>query len=274
MEQTISKDVQERLSKINWDSLKEKYGISKDSIMQNAAIATQLAYGQYTDLVPGSTEEITGMFSLRAYPQGEGEQWKVKVYTMEKEKSASDAIYIYGHQIQSELIKKALFERTSWNGNDGATKYGFANANAGRPLAIEVDGKKQEFLLSIHQPTNRVVAMPVEQVKLYFMDKEGASRGKSMYGVSFSEEQAKALSEGKAVRLDGCKTKTGETFSCYVQFDAAQRQVVSCHPSWLKEAERTGTDLGLGNQKAQQEQKAQKAEVVEEQQVKSGPKLK
>jgi len=274
MEQNITKDVQERLNKINWESLKEKYGISKDSVMQNAAIATQLAYGQYTDLISGSTEEITGMFSLRAYPQGEGEQWKVKVYTMEKEKSASDAIFIYGHPIQSDLIKKALFERTSWTGNDGSTKYGLANANAGRPITIEVDGRKQDFLLSIHQPTNRVVAMPVEQVKLFFMDKEGASRGKSMYGTSFSDEQIKALSEGKAVRLDGCKTKSGETFSCYVQFDAAARQVVSCHPAWLKEAQRTGTDLGLGNQKAQQEQKVQKAEVAEERQVKSGPKMK
>jgi uncharacterized protein YciI len=37
-----------------------------------------------------------------------------------------------------------------------------------------------------------------------------------------------------------------------VQFDAAQRQVVACHPAWLKEAQKTGTDLGLGQQNKQE----------------------
>ena len=274
MEQNISKDVQDRLNNINWESLKSKYGISRDSVMSNPAIAAQLAYGQYTDLVPGSTEEISGMFSLRAYPQAEGQEWKVKVYTMEKEKSEKDAIFIYGRPVTSDYAKKALFEKTTWEGNDGQPKRGYANANAGRPVTIEVDGKKQEFLLSIHQPTNRVVAMPVEQVRLYFLDKEGSSRGKSMYGVTFTEDQIKNLCEGKAVRLDGCKTKSGETFNCYVQFDAASRQVVSCHPGWLREAQKTGTDLGLGNQKTQEQQQEQKPAVAEEQTVKSGPKMK
>lgn len=270
MEQNISKDVQERLNNIDWESLKNKYGISKDAVMQNSAIATQLAYGQYTDLVPGATDEITGMFSLRAYPQGEGEKWKIKVYTMEKPKSEEDALYLYGHAITSDTVKKALFERTSWEASDGSPKKGLANANGGRPITIEVDGKKQEFLVSIHQPTNRIIGMPVEQVRLFFFDKEGQSRGKGMYGVAFSDDQVKALCEGKAVRLDGCKTKSGETFNCYVQFDAAQRCVVSCHPAWLKEAQKTGTDLGLGTQKAQE----QKAEVAEEHKVKAGPKMK
>ena len=111
----------------------------------------------------------------------------------------------------------------------------------------------------------------MEQVKLYFLDKDGASRGKSMYGVAFTEDQIKALCEGKAVRLDGCRTKGGESFNCYVQFDAAQRQVVSCHPGWLKEAQKTGTDLGLGREKQQEQQKPA---VQEEHKVKAGPKMK
>lgn len=271
MEQNISKDVQERLNNINWQSLKDKYGISRDTVMQDPTVASQLAYGQYTNLVPGSTDEITGMFSLRAYPQADGQEWKVKVYTMEKEKSEKDALFIYGHPITSEVIKKALFEKTSWEGNDGQRKYGYANANAGRPIAIEVDGKKQEFLLSIHQPTNRVIAMPVEQVRLFFIDKNGASRNKSMYGVAFTEDQVKNLCEGKAVRLDGCKTKNGESFNCYVQFDAASRQVVSCHPAWLKEAQKTGTNLGLGTQQKQEEKKTA---VVQEVKTQTGPKIK
>ena len=46
MEQNISSEVQERLNKINWENLKDKYGIYKDSIMSNPAIANQLAFGQ------------------------------------------------------------------------------------------------------------------------------------------------------------------------------------------------------------------------------------
>lgn len=242
MEVTLPNDVQNRLNKINWENLKEKYGISKESIMQNPAIASQLAYGQMTDLVYGGTKELSGLFSLRAYPQGENQEWTVRLFTMEKPKTANDTLYLYNQPITSAKVKEALLERTSWEDASQKTRYGLANANGGRPIAIEVDGRKQEFLVSIHQPTNRVVGMPVEQVKAMLMDADGHSRGKSMYGVTFTDEQAKALSEGKAIAISGMK-RDGERFTCCVQFDAAQRQVVSCHPTWFKEAQKAG--LGM-----------------------------
>lgn len=242
MEVTLPNDVQNRLNKINWENLKEKYGISKESIMQNLAIASQLAYGQMTDLVYGGTKELSGLFSLRAYPQGENQEWTVRLFTMEKPKTANDTLYLYNQPITSAKVKEALLERTSWEDASQKTRYGLANANGGRPIAIEVDGRKQEFLVSIHQPTNRVVGMPVEQVKAMLMDADGHSRGKSMYGVTFTDEQAKALSEGKAIAISGMK-RDGERFTCCVQFDAAQRQVVTCHPTWFKEAQKAGLDM-------------------------------
>ena len=48
METTLSKDVQEKLDMINWDSLKDKYGISRDTFYNNPHLASQLAYGQMT----------------------------------------------------------------------------------------------------------------------------------------------------------------------------------------------------------------------------------
>lgn len=242
MEVTLPNDVQNRLNKINWENLKEKYGISKESIMQNPSIASQLAYGQMTDLVYGGTKELSGLFSLRAYPQGENQEWTVRLFTMEKPKTANDTLYLYNQPITSAKVKEALLERTSWEDASQKTRYGLANANGGRPIAIEVDGRKQEFLVSIHQPTNRVVGMPVEQVKAMLMDADGHSRGKSMYGVTFTDEQAKALSEGKAIAISGMK-RDGERFTCCVQFDAAQRQVVTCHPTWFKEAQKAGLDM-------------------------------
>ena len=240
--ENLPNDVQNRLNNINWDHLKEKYGIAKETVMNNPTVAAQLAYGQMTDLVYGSTKELTGFFSLRAFPQGEGKEWAVKLITMEKAKTPNDTLYLYNQPITSPKVKEALLERTSWEDNKKKTHHGLANANGGRPIAIELDGRKQEFLVSIHLPTNRVVGMPVEQVKAMLLDEHGHSRGRGIYGGTFTDEQAKALAEGKAIAISGMK-HDGERFTCCVQFDAAQRQVVTCHPTWFKEAQKAGLDM-------------------------------
>lgn len=289
MDIKLSTEVQQRLDKINWDSLKEKYGISRESITQNPHIANQLAYGQMTDLVRGNTSELSGMFSLRAYPKGDGSEWAVKVFTMEKAKTAKDNIVVYNQPITSEKVKEALFERTSWTDHEGAKKTGLANANGGRPISLMLDGRKQDCLVSVHQPTNRVVIMPVEQVRSYLFDKDGNLRGKGLYGVQFSKDQANALAEGKAVVISGLR-KDGTEFKCCAQFDAAQRQVVACHPKWFQEAVRAGMDAGqnLGqgknqgqsqsqgenkinsnSQKASQESQTQQAQQAQQTQSKS-----
>ena len=287
MDIKLSNEVQQRLDKINWDSLKEKYGISKESVTQNPHIASQLAYGQMTDLVRGTTPELSGVFSLRAYPKGDGSEWAVKVYTIEKAKTAKDTITVYNQPITSERVKEALFERTSWTDQNGEKRTGLANANGGRPISLMLDGRKQDCLVSVHQPTNRIVIMPVEQVRAYLFDKDGSLRGKSLYGVQFSRDQANALAEGKAVVISGLR-KDGTEFKCCAQFDAAQRQVVACHPKWFQEALRAGMDSsqtqgksqGQGqsqgqdkgkttSQKSGQEQQSQQAQQSQKSQAKS-----
>lgn len=258
MEITVSKDVQQRLDKINWDNLKDKYGISREAVMSNPHIASQLAYGQMTDLIHGNTKELSGQFSLRAYPTGKGETWEVKVFTMERPKSAKDNIMVYNQPITSEKVKEALFERTSWIDHEGNKRTGLANANGGRPISLMLDGKKQECLVSIHQPTNRVVIMPVEQVRSYLFDQNGELRGRSLYGVQFSKDQANAIVEGKAVVITG-QRKDGTEFKCCAQFDAAQRQIVPCHPTWFKEAMRAGMDVGQKSGKEQSQNQSNKA---------------
>ena len=258
MEITVSKDVQQRLDKINWDNLKNKYGISREAVMSNPHIASQLAYGQMTDLIHGNTKELSGQFSLRAYPTGKGETWEVKVFTMERAKTAKDNIVVYNQPITSEKVKEALFERTSWVDHEGNKRTGLANANGGRPISLMLDGKKQECLVSIHQPTNRVVIMPVEQVRSYMFDQNGDLRGRSLYGVQFTKDQANAIVEGKAVVITG-QRKDGTEFKCCAQFDAAQRQVVPCHPTWFKEAMRAGMDVGQKASKEQSQNQSNKA---------------
>lgn len=251
MDYKISEELQKKLDNINWESLNEKYGINKDYVYSNPSIASQLAYGQPTDLIPARNNEFSGMVSLRAYPVQDSPEWKVKVITMEQEKTKHDTLTLYNQPLP-DRVRDALVAKTDWIGNDGKKKYGMANANAGEPVKLTIDGREQQFLVSIHQPTNTVMGMSVDQVNAHLFDKDGNVRGRGMYGVQFTPEQAKGLAEGHAVRLDGCRNKEGQTFSCYVQFDAAQRQVVACHPAWLKEAQKTGTDLGLGQQNKQE----------------------
>ena len=272
MEQTLSKDVQEKLDMINWDSLKEKYGISRDSFYTNPHLASQLAYGQMTDLVFAGKEDFSGMLSLRAYLDisGEKPEMKVKVFTMEKEKSEKDAIYLFRQPITSEAVKKALFETGEWFGPDGKKMVGHLNANGGRPITLNIDGKRQQFLVSLHHPTNRVVGMSLDSVRSYFYDKDNNLRGRGMYGVPFTEEQVKGLIEGNAVVHSGLR-KDGESFSCCVQFDAAKREPTISHPSWLKQAQKAGAEIAPKQRQEQQEKAAQQQKGSQEQgQKKSG----
>ena len=260
MEQTLSKDVQEKLDLINWDSLKEKYGISRDSIYNDPRIASQLAYGMMTDLVYANKEDFTGPLSLRANldTSGEKPEMKVKVYTIEKPKTSADQLYLYRQPITSEKVREALLEKTKWTGPDGKEYKGLANANGGRPITLNIDGRKQQFLVSIHQPTNRVGGMSLDSVRSYFYDKDINLRGRGMYGVPFTPEQINGLIEGKAVVHTG-QRKDGEAFTCCIQFDAAKREPTVSHPSWFKEAQRAGMDAApkqKQEEKAAQQQKA------------------
>lgn len=272
MEQTLSKDVQEKLDMINWDSLKDKYGISRESFYNNPQLASQLVYGQMTDLVYASKEDFSGLLSLRATMDTSGEkpEMKVKVFTMEKEKSEKDALYLYRQPITSEAVKEALFEKGEWLGPDGKKMHGHLNANGGRPITLNLDGKRQQFLVSLHHPTNRIVGISLDSVKSYFYDKDNNLRGRGMYGVPFTEEQVKGMMEGNAVVHSGLR-KDGESFSCCVQFDAAKREPTISHPSWLKQAQRAGAEISPKQRQEQQEKVVQQQKASQEQgQKKSG----
>ena len=272
METTLSKDVQEKLDMINWDSLKDKYGISRDSFYNNPQLASQLVYGQMTDLVYASKEDFSGLLSLRATMDTSGEkpEMKVKVFTMEKEKSEKDALYLYRQPITSEAVKKALFEKGEWTGPDGKLYKGYINANGGRPITLNIDGKKQQFLVSMHHPTNRVVGISLDSVRSYFFDKDNNLRGKGMYGVAFTAEQANGMIEGRSVVHSGIR-KDGEAFTCCVQFDAAKREPSVSHPTWYKEAKSAGAEISP--KQKQEEKPAQQQKASQEQnqsQKKSG----
>ena len=269
-DEQLRDDVKQLLDNIDWNSVSEFENL-RATVERNPQIAEQLAYGEMTDLVRATSKTITGQFSLRAIPNGEGKPWALRMYNIEKKPDpAKEDIYYKGSKITSPDILRGLFERTSWIGADGKQKHGYANANAGKPVGYrdQETGQIKYDIVSFHQPTNRLVGIPVDAVKNMFVDKEtGEYRKRQIYGTEITPKQADALAEGKAVKIEG-QTREGETFTTFVQFDAARRRVVPCHPAWLKEAEKAGVDLGIGNQKPAPEkapgkEKTEKAEKVE-----------
>ena len=247
----ISPEVKERLDKMDWKGLQASTGITRAQIEKSESTARQLAYGQVTNLVRGFTADIEGEYALRAIPRTDDQPWKIKAYTIESEKKPEDNLYLYGARIYSEEAKKALFEMTTWEGADGKKQYGRANANAGRPIGVEFtdengNKEKKQFIVSLHQPTNRLFAIPVDALEKMMKEREV-----SVYGKKLDDKQISEICKGGAVVVKDCKRKDGSTFDAAVQFDVAQRQLVPVHPTWLKKAQRAGLDVGIGTKAAE-----------------------
>lgn len=246
----LDPQIVERLNGFDWPALEASTGITREAVEKNPHIARQLAFGSMTDLIAGRTEDVSGFYSLRAIP-GDAEKGtlgKIRAYTIEPEKKAGQTLFLFGSPIYSKKAIENLFEMTSIKTADKEGKEITvrvpANANAGVQVAVENENKeKTYYLVSIHQPTNRIIGVPVEAV-------EKMLAKASVYGVALNQEQKDALVQGKAVIVNGCTNKEGETFSACVQFDAAKRQLVNAHPSWLKEAQKAGIDTGVSTRAA------------------------
>lgn len=172
------------------------------------------------------------------------------------------------HYITSERIIKNLLEKSEWTNNKGEKISGYANANGGASVKVEwtertalknedgtpklddkgkqmyeVKPKYDYYMVSYHQPTHRFIGMPTRAVKNILLNDDGtAKKGKTMYGKEFTAEQLNKLANGECVKMTGCRKKDSkETFDCYVQFSATERQIVPCHPVWaMKEARAKG----------------------------------
>ena len=248
----LSDEVKSRLDKMDWKALEAATGVKRAQIEKNPALASQLAYQQVTDLVFGSTPDISGQYALRAIPtKKDDELWKIKAYTIETAKKPGDRLFLFGSEIYSEPAKKALLEMNSWNSSKGERVRGYANANAGRPIALEMeqaDGtkKKTEYLVSLHRPTNRLFAMPVDAVKSMYQNEDGTAKDVSMYGVKLTDKQVDELCKGGYVVLKGTQRKDGTAFETYpgigtaVQFDVTARQLVAVHPVALSQVMKAG----------------------------------
>lgn len=231
--------VAQRLEKFDWQQIERDFGITKDAILKNERVATQLANGAMTELIPCHVGNLYGEISLSPVFSGPDTPVKCKGYTCTQAPTVKDRMFVYGVEIYSDDVKKALCERTGWEAN-GKRVGGYANSNAGCQVTLDVEGHgQQKFLLSLHEPTNRIVAMSADAVKKFFINTETGEPIKhhtSKYGVDFSPADIELLINGKRVFIVS-ENKAGEMFSCWLQFDAAKRDVTVCHPIQLTQKE-------------------------------------
>lgn len=238
--------IKQRLDNMDWKRLEEATGITRESIEKNQFILNQLVDGKVTHPVYGFTPDVTGDFCLRAVPgANEGDKMVVKAYTKtdlpkkDVETGKYPDIPFMGGFITSDAAKEALFERTSWVNKNGQSVNGYANANAGRPIAIMMKNRetgekeKVNFIVSLHPQSNRLFGIPQDALKNIL--KAGDSRAQ-IYGVQLPDDQLESLANGKAVYRTDWKGPNETTFAAAVQFNACERQLVICHPTALKKA--------------------------------------
>ena len=202
-DEQLRDDVRQLLDNIDWNSVSEFENL-RATVERNPQIAEQLVYGEMTDLVRASSKTISGQFSLRAIPNSEGQPWALKMYNIEKRPDPNkEDIYYRGSKITSPEIIRGLFERTTWIGADGKQKNGYANANAGRPVGYRdaETGKIKYDIVSFHQPTNRLIGVPVEAVRNMFVDKEtGEYRKRQIYGAEITQSRRTLLPKARPSR--------------------------------------------------------------------------
>lgn len=286
---TITPEVKERLDKMDWDRLEKATGVKRETVEKSPFIAGQLAYGQVTHPVHGYTADVDGNYCLRAIPGKEKDDlWTIKAYTIkEGMKKNPDGTWpdipFAGGWITSDSIKDALMEQTTWKGRDNQTVRGLANANAGRPVAVQrkdADGnlmQKEYYIVSLHPQSNRVFGIPKDAVRSMLLDDEGHSKAK-VFGVELSDKQAEMAAEGKPVYRKDWIGTDGKTFDAAVQFDACQRKMVISHPTALKEAQRMGYGAEVAQAPEQKPvettRRQQKPAQKPAEEVKKGPMLK
>lgn len=185
-------------SRIDWAQF-ERLGISKEQI-DKKTLDNMLNWQKTPTLLPIKTE-IDGTFlrtdarlSFRETPDG---KLNLIVHAVRKEPQLEG--FVYGTRL-TEDDKENLRQ----------------TGHAGRLVEIEpIKGQKMEAFLSIDKLTNELVAVRADKIKI----------PNEIKGVTLNDEQKKDLSEGKAVYLEGMKSKNDKDFNATVQINADRRSL-------------------------------------------------
>lgn len=185
-------------SRIDWSQF-EKLGISKEQI-DKKTLDSMLNWQKTPTLIPIKTEigdtiiRTDARLSFRDTPDG---NLNLVVHAVRKEPQLEG--FVYGTRL-TEDDKQNLRQ----------------TGHAGRLVEIEpVKDQKMMAFLSIDKLTNELVAVRADRIKI----------PNEIKGVTLDDQQKKDLSEGKAVYLEGMKSKNDKEFSATVQINADRRNL-------------------------------------------------
>lgn len=186
-------------SRIDWSQF-EKLGISKEMLEQTKSLDKMLNWQKSPTLLPikvdidGITIRTDARLSLRETPEGD---LNLVVHALRKEPELDRPFY--GTRL-NEDDKQSLRQ----------------TGHAGRLIEIEpVKDHKMMAFVSIDKLTNELVAVRADKIKI----------PNEIKGVSLDEKQKKDLAEGKAVYLEGMKSKNDKEFNATVQINADRRSL-------------------------------------------------
>lgn len=178
-------------SRIDWSQF-EKLGISKEMLEQTKSLDKMLNWQKSPTLLPikvdidGITIRTDARLSLRETPEG---NLNLVVHALRKEPELDRPFY--GTRL-NEDDKQSLRQ----------------TGHAGRLIEIEpVKDHKMKAFVSIDKLTNELVAVRADKIKI----------PNEIKGVTLDEKQKKDLAEGKAVYLEGMKSKNDKEFNATVQ---------------------------------------------------------
>lgn len=185
-------------SRIDWSQF-EKLGVTKEMI-DKKSLDNLLNWQKTPVLLPIKAEigetviRTDARLSLRENAEG---KLNLAVHAVRKEPQLDG--FVYGTRL-SEDDKQNIRQ----------------TGHAGRLVEIEpVKDQKMMAFLSIDKLTNELVAVRADRIKI----------PNEIKGVTFNDGQKKDLSEGKAVYLEGMKSKSDKEFSATVQINADRRSL-------------------------------------------------
>ncbi|MDD5891092.1 MAG: hypothetical protein PUC72_00975 [Bacteroidales bacterium] len=279
--------VKSQLDKIDWDRMKESYGIDKEKIYSNPRLASQIANGEVTDIMQMRLNVanvghvyVEGAFQVR---YGRDKEPDVRYIQVEREPK----LFINGEELRSERIRERLLETYTHKvqGEDGTSRKEerYAYANGGYPITLTFENKEtgekepRKYLVSFDAPmynkegkhyrgTQRLFLISCKEVENYLKNV-----GKSLYNHTFTEAEISALVEGKDIYIEDFTNSKGEKFDYPVQFDAVSRRVVPVNPSWFRELQAKKRDMAKG-ESAKVEKPAEKAAEKAAEKTKKGVK--
>ena len=200
-------------SKVNWDKIEEKFGISKEVLEKTGAKDNMLNFGKsglldVTMLIYDQKVKAAARLQLTRLPDG---TYSVLPHFVRKEQKLENAEYM-GYTFTKEDAK-ALKE----TGNLGKVV----------PLFNVKDNTMQECFVSLDKQTNELVHYPVSKLHLR----------ESVGNVKFTPEEMALLKHGGIVKDKLFEGENGQKFTVDFQVNADRKNVAFVPGSSRKEEE-------------------------------------